>query len=79
MERFQINAIYKDLKRKMVFLVGPRQSGKTWLAKELSKKYNSSIYLNYDSLDDREIIDACSWNPETELHIFDELQKKNDC
>lgn len=62
----------------MVFLVGPRQSGKTWLAKEIAKLFRSSIYLNYDSLDDKKIIDEQAWNPETELIIFDELHKKTD-
>lgn len=62
----------------MVFIIGPRQSGKTWLAKEISKNYKNSIYLNFDSLDDKEIIDNQSWNRDLELIIFDELHKKND-
>jgi predicted AAA+ superfamily ATPase len=78
MKRFQTDLILKDLQKKMVFLVGPRQSGKTWLAKEIAKSFKSSIYLNYDSLDDKEIIDEQSWSPETELIIFDELHKKAD-
>lgn len=78
MQRFQLDLIKKDLHKKMVFIVGPRQCGKTWLAKELANSYNSSIYLNYDSLEDKEIIDKKLWNPETELLIFDELHKKKD-
>ncbi len=78
MQRFQLDLIKKDLEKKMVFIVGPRQCGKTWLAKELANSYNSSIYLNYDSLEDKEIIDKKLWNPETELLIFDELHKKKD-
>ncbi len=32
MERFQKKQILKDLEKKMVFITGPRQVGKTWLA-----------------------------------------------
>jgi uncharacterized protein len=35
MERFQSELIKEDLKKKMVFIVGPRQSGKTWLSYKL--------------------------------------------
>lgn len=33
MQRIQKSSIINDLKKKMVLLVGPRQSGKTHLAK----------------------------------------------
>ena len=32
MERVQKQHILKDLDKKMVFVAGPRQAGKTWLA-----------------------------------------------
>jgi hypothetical protein len=65
----------KDLKKKIVLLVGPRQSGKTYLAKEIAKSYNQSLYLNYDNLKDRHIITDQSWLNKTDLLIFDELHK----
>jgi hypothetical protein len=34
MERKQKQQIIKDLYKKMVFLTGPRQVGKTWLAQK---------------------------------------------
>lgn len=75
MRRAQQNAILKDLKKKMVLLAGPRQAGKTTLAKAIAKDYQSSLYLNYDSYSDRKIILEESWLPSTELLIFDEIHK----
>lgn len=75
MERRQSAYIQKDLAKKMVLLVGPRQAGKTWLSKKISESYDKSIYLNYDQVKDRVIIQNQSWIPETELIIFDELHK----
>ncbi len=63
---------FKDLSKKMVFLVGPRQVGKTKLALMLAKEVEHSIYLNYDNLEDREQIIQCNWLPTTELLILDE-------
>ena len=39
-----------------VFIEGARQSGKTTLAKRLIRDYKAQQYLNYDNLNDREII-----------------------
>ncbi len=75
MERFQKKAILRDLKKKMVLLAGPRQAGKTTLAKEIAKEFSSSTYLNYDRLEDRKILLKEAWLPSTELLIFDEIHK----
>ncbi|MBL8024969.1 MAG: ATP-binding protein [Fibrobacteres bacterium] len=75
MERAQTTAIIKDLQKKMVFLVGPRQSGKTWLAKHIATKFKSPVYLNYDRLEDRKIIENGSWPLSTDLCILDEIHK----
>jgi predicted AAA+ superfamily ATPase len=56
MERAQKAAIVRDLSKKMVFLTGPRQAGKTTLAKAIALGFSSSIYLNYDHSKDREIL-----------------------
>lgn len=75
MERFQQQSILRDLEKKMVILSGPRQAGKTTLAKAVSKQFSSSMYLNYDSAVDRKILLKESWLPSVELLIFDEIHK----
>jgi len=71
MERFQKAYIVKDLEKKMVFITGPRQVGKTWLAKDIARAFPGSVYLNYDSSGDRKIIREEAWLPETDLLILD--------
>lgn len=78
MQRKQTEQIIKDLNKKMVFLVGPRQVGKTWLSKEIGKKFSHVAYLNYDRAEDREIIRKEIWPRNTELLILDELHKMKD-
>ncbi len=75
MHRIQTKQIIKDLNKKMVFITGPRQVGKTWLAKKIGKRYKKTIYLNYDHLEDRQIIKNEEWPSNTELLILDELHK----
>lgn len=74
MHRIQLNQIVKDLKEKYLFLGGPRQSGKTTLAKSLVPQENYS-YLSYDRDEDRQIILKKQWPRNTALVIFDEFHK----
>jgi len=78
MNRLQLKQIEKDIEKKLVFIVGPRQVGKTWITKELGKKFQNSLYLNYDSFEHRAIIKNHSWLKSTDLLIFDELHKMPD-
>lgn len=75
MYRRQIEQIRADLEKKLVFLVGPRQVGKTWLAKEIGKNFDKMVYLNYDRSEDRQIMKAESWPKNTQFLILDELHK----
>ncbi|MCF7912882.1 MAG: ATP-binding protein [Candidatus Cloacimonetes bacterium] len=75
MKRIKEDVVLRDLKKKMVFITGPRQVGKTWLAKKIAEKFSYPVYLNFDRLADRNIIQSESWLPNTDLLIFDEIHK----
>jgi predicted AAA+ superfamily ATPase len=72
MPRYLENQIHKDLAKKMVFLGGPRQIGKTTLAKSLLT--NANGYLNWDAADHRERILQREL-PKSRLWVFDEIHK----
>lgn len=61
--------------KKITLISGPRQAGKTTLAKMLQKK---SDYLNFDDESSQEIIFDKSWDRKCQHIIFDELHKMKD-
>lgn len=68
--------VFKDLREKMVFIGGPRQVGKTTLAKAiLSDSFPSGRYLNWDFDEDRQDILKKKWSEDNSLLVFDELHK----
>ena len=59
LSRYLEKPVTSDLKKKMIFIAGPRQAGKTWLAKKILRKSGQDIktrYMNWDALEDRENI-----------------------
>ncbi len=73
MVRYLRAQIEKDLDEKMVFVGGPRQVGKTTLAKTFLKM-GSLGYLNWDVEEDRSQIIERRW-PASRLWVFDEIHK----
>ena len=76
--RYNEEAIKKDLSRKMVFMAGPRQVGKTTFAKELIDKSGGSFdkwYMNWDAADDRERIIREHFPAGNGLLVLDEIHK----
>ena len=68
--------VLEDLKRKMVFIGGPRQVGKTTLAKwVLERHHPSGVYFNWDFDEHRRDILAKKWSRDNDLIVFDEFHK----
>lgn len=72
MERSLLASLRRDLARKYVLLTGPRQSGKTTLARKVSDSHD---YVNFDYADHRTILRDKSWDRSKALLVFDELHK----
>jgi predicted AAA+ superfamily ATPase len=72
MERTLTPYIRHDLENKIVLITGPRQVGKTTLAKSLFSDYD---YFNYDSATHRIALKEQSWDRNKPVVIFDELHK----
>ncbi|MCY4513024.1 MAG: ATP-binding protein [Bdellovibrionales bacterium] len=75
--RYLSNDIKEDLSRKMIFLYGPRQVGKTTLALSFLKKgiETHPAYFNWDYRADRKRILAEEFPPHEKILIFDEIHK----
>lgn len=71
--RYLSKALLLDLPKKMIFLSGPRQCGKTTLAKSLLK--SNFEYLNWDIPKHKKIITEGTWDKSVKLIILDELHK----
>ena len=72
--RYLSKYILDDIAKKMVFLSGPRQSGKTTLVLDLLKNL-PCVYLNWDDQDHRKQILKRDWTDEDTYIAFDEIHK----
>ena len=75
MKRYLEDYIIKDLEKKMVFLAGPRQVGKTTIARHILDTFNCKNYLNWDDDNHKKIILKREWLKNEKLVVFDELHK----
>ncbi|MBI4061705.1 MAG: ATP-binding protein [Elusimicrobia bacterium] len=75
-DRYLAAPIMKDLAKKMVFLGGPRQIGKTTLARTLiGARFPETAYFNWDDKRQRQQLMASQWPGGAELIILDEIHK----
>lgn len=72
--RYLQESVKQDLTKKMVFLSGPRQVGKTTLAKACLAG-EADRYFNWDNRDDRRRILTAGWPAVPATVVFDELHK----
>ena len=77
MKRYADDLIQKDLAKKMVFITGARQVGKTTLSKLLLDE-TPGQYLNYDVAEDRAVILRQGWRAQAKLVVLDEIHKMPD-
>ena len=71
--RYLANALRRDLAKKMVLLAGPRQVGKSTLARGLL--ISKGVYLNWDIRKDQAVIRRQAWPKDASLVVLDEIHK----
>lgn len=71
--RYLVNALRKDLAKKMILLAGPRQVGKSTLARGLLS--STGVYLNWDVRKDQAVIRQQAWPKDASLVVLDEIHK----
>lgn len=73
--RYLTDSLREDLQKKMVFIGGPRQVGKTTLARFLAEEHQYHAYLNWDNPKHKVQMTGQQWPPATECLVFDEIHK----
>ena len=66
-KRFLLPHLKKYLHKKILLVSGPRQCGKTTLAKMISEDHD---YVNFDNVKDRVILEEQSWDRKKKYIIF---------
>ncbi|MGD2091914.1 MAG: AAA family ATPase [Candidatus Aminicenantes bacterium] len=75
-KRYLFDYVLDDLDEKMVFIGGPRQVGKTTLARDIiGDTFSNITYLNWDFSEDRKKILNLLFSPDSQLIILDEIHK----
>lgn len=74
-ERYLYPYTSRDLGKKMVFIGGPRQVGKTTFARALGRAFKRVEYFNWDADRSRKRLLERPWSDETQIVILDEIHK----
>lgn len=85
MDRPLYRSLWEELSRQkaMVFLAGPRQAGKTTLAKRIARSFPNQVYFNYDLVTNKKLLverptffeDINRQDTSKPLVIYDEIHK----
>jgi predicted AAA+ superfamily ATPase len=77
MRRSLVDPAIDDLQRKMVFVSGPRQVGKTTLARQVLEVMSPDepVYLTWDRADQRALIRTLGWSRSPKVVALDEVHK----
>ncbi|MBI2899627.1 MAG: ATP-binding protein [Planctomycetes bacterium] len=77
MRRLLFDPVVEDLRRKMVFVSGPRQVGKTTLARQILEALapTEPVYLNWDRAEHRRVIRDLGWSRRAPVAVLDEVHK----
>ena len=75
LHRYLEEPIRNDLAAKMVFIGGPRQTGKTTMARRIAEQCGDYTYLNWDRRPDRESIIRETFPAKAGVLVLDEVHK----
>jgi len=73
--RYLEKDVASDLRSRMVFVAGPRQVGKTTMARRILSTRKLGGYFNWDNREDRREIRAARWPGGRALVVLDEIHK----
>ncbi len=76
-KRYLFEAVNTALTKKMAFIGGPRQVGKTTFALQFLKpsSIKNPSYMNWDSMEDKNLILKSQFRLQNEILVFDEIHK----
>jgi len=75
MQRYLAQTVFKDIKKKLVILTGPRLVGKTSMSRQLMSYYQNPLYLNWDIPEHRVRLQKQDWYDLHDLVVMDEIHK----
>lgn len=80
MRRYLESSIKSDLPSKLVLISGPRQAGKTTVARQIAQDISrhKAIYLNWDYPEHRKAMRSIDWPRSAPVVVLDEIHKYPD-